>query len=506
MAQSTYKIDDFRGLDLVNEPDEVPATQAIDLLNVDLDKRGSVRTRDGFSTFATLTGYSNINELYPVDIGGTHQLLASAIFDATSTTRVAAVSTSGSILATLDSGGQENRFVRWGSASAARIYFTNGVLRTSYWDGSAFTTSANGPAGAAIGVMTSDNRLVAANIANAVKPTGSTATGSTSLVHFSDAGAPDTWPATNWLLLTPGDNEDITTIATWRNLTFVFKPSRYFVFYGNSVDTSGNPVFNYRTIDTGVGALVNSGVAVTENGVVFLHSSGVYLTDGGVPRRLSTDIDRLVTGTASSFYVGPTRRLSTTQLTRMAYVGRRLYVTFRDAVGLSSSILVYDFDLDAWTVYQVSGSAPYSAAGWDHDQDSVSSFLYGERTGSRILRADPTATSDSGSAIASRYRSGFYAPLEDGAQESTLRESIIDGTGTPTFSVSRDFGAVPSVGGGAAASVTLGTAPAVAQGRHRRAQRGRRFSYQIEATSGAWKVNAVTQVIDSPRRAGLKTS
>src|SRR4051794_15376750 len=43
----TFPVERFGGLRLDLEAEEVGPSQAIDLLNVDLDKRGGVRTRDG---------------------------------------------------------------------------------------------------------------------------------------------------------------------------------------------------------------------------------------------------------------------------------------------------------------------------------------------------------------------------------------------------------------------------------------------------------------------------
>lgn len=99
------------------------------------------------------------------------------------------------------------------------------------------------------------------------------------------------------------------------------------------------------------------------------------------------------------------------------------------------------------------------------------------------------------------YRSGFYALGgrgigRGGDGKIRVRGTDVWGTGTPTFSVSTDFGPVPgSSGGGHKQTLTLGTAPAIARARHTPAQFGVHFSYQIEAASGAWSVNRLVQEI-----------
>ncbi|MBW3593776.1 MAG: hypothetical protein KY396_08780 [Actinobacteria bacterium] len=44
---------EFGGLNLRDDPQEVGWQGAIDLLNIDLDRRGRVRQRDGVAVFAT---------------------------------------------------------------------------------------------------------------------------------------------------------------------------------------------------------------------------------------------------------------------------------------------------------------------------------------------------------------------------------------------------------------------------------------------------------------------
>jgi hypothetical protein len=42
-------------------------------------------------------------------------------------------------------------------------------------------------------------------------------------------------------------------VIAWSRYLFVFKESKFFRFYGTSTGAGGTPVFNYETVDTGIG-------------------------------------------------------------------------------------------------------------------------------------------------------------------------------------------------------------------------------------------------------------
>jgi hypothetical protein len=94
-----------------------------------------------------------------------------------------------------------------------------------------------------------------------------------SLVRFSDAGVPETFGANNYVDLTPGDGEHVNRLVAWGGDLYAFKDTKSFVFYGNSVDSSGNPVFNYRTVAVGAGLASGAAHAIAPEGIYFLDGS-----------------------------------------------------------------------------------------------------------------------------------------------------------------------------------------------------------------------------------------
>jgi hypothetical protein len=165
----------------------------------------------------------------------------------------------------------------FGTGTTSYLYLAQGygasVFRATL--APTFSTPAGMPNAQFLAVQPSDNRLVAAY----------TSADPASRVKFSDPGDAETWGANNYVDLTPNDGEVITGMVAWRDQLFVFKQNQFFVFYGNSTDGSGNPVFNYRTVDTGVGAVNGrfSTCVAAPDGVYFMSARGVYRTTGGSP-------------------------------------------------------------------------------------------------------------------------------------------------------------------------------------------------------------------------------
>lgn len=153
------------------------------------------------------------------------------------------------------------------------------------------------PKGRLYGVLPQSNRLAVASFSGATDGPNS-GTSSTHHVYFSAAGDPETWTSTNYVQLTPGDGEDIVAMASWRDMLFVFKRTKFFVFSAPSTDASGNPVFNYREVRAGVGPSLAAGVLPMPDALYFLDPSyGLYATTGGDPRCVSNEVKGWFAGT-----------------------------------------------------------------------------------------------------------------------------------------------------------------------------------------------------------------
>lgn len=484
---------DFGGLDLASAPDEA---RCIDLWNIDFDVPGGIRTRDGSTTFFSGSGsFYGCDSFYTA--GGTKQIVG--IRGST----IEAVSSAAASVATQAMGATYTQpsFVRFAAPGNERMYVagctTAGAAPTSFWrwTGGAFTAISPASSNPAIvGLHPTDNRLAFANYASGY-----------SKVNFSDAGNPETFGANNYVEVTPGDGEPIRAMATWGNLLIVFKETKFFVFYGASTDSAGNPVFNYRTIANGVGAVGSRAVAVAPEGVYFCSRDGIYLTSGGSPVRISDPVEPIFFGEHPRHYFSRAELdHSRTEDVAMHYFRGRLYVGFNGTDSTEGFTLVYYPQQQKFTL-------------WSYVCKDITDFriglepeiVFASGTANVFTRHSPSYTTDGGSALRSWYRTGFDDFGTD--DEKRLVESRLFGSGTVQVGYSRDFfqnwtgdGGDPTTGGVLTynSAVTLGTAPdvdqAVARGKWKD---GRLFSVQFGNTSGQFRVHRCHHEFQSKRPA-----
>jgi hypothetical protein len=485
MPYSPVAVPGFGGLILYPDPQEVGTQNAVDLLNVDLDLRGRVRSRDGFAAFTASAAASRLNDLTPFYKANstTRQLLTSS--NAGSFYR--AYSTAGAIVADQSLGVSEifnADFTRFGGPSAEVSYATssagspttNSQANDVYkWDGAAWTAATGVRLGGAgnypmmLDVVAAENRLVGAFVNSA-----------SSRVGFSGAGTPETWGANDYVDLTPGDGERITAIVSWRELVVVFKKTKYFVFTGSSVDGTGNPVFNYRPVNTGVGAIARLCATATPNGVYFLSARGIYRTTGADPVLVSRDIDPIFRGSSSSLYLGGVVNHAAIEQCRLAWHDERLFFSYPSgSATVNDRTLVFDPETNQWLLWDL---APNSMTSFRVGDAAELVFTYASGS-NHIGRHSSAYTTDDGTAITSRYQSGFYELGQPG-QDTYTRYTRLWGSGAPTLSVFTDYGTTDAV----AAAVTLGTSPTVAEGYHQKAYKGRLFSHKLSGTT-PWLVS-----------------
>jgi len=304
----------------------------------------------------------------------------------------------------------------------------------------------------------------------------------------------------------------------------VFKLSKFYVFYGNSVDGTGNPVFNYRAVKTGVGhgqttwgsgnQPAGSVVATSARGVYFLNPDGVWLTTGGAPVKVSGALDPWFRGTATPMFAGPSL---TSSLAGKRLGGSASMTVFRDrlVVSIGTTVLVYSETTGQWMMWSVAGGSASLAMGvaaaprTSVDDRLLIAYTGSAATSTAISYLDSAASSDLGVAFTSRYRSAFQSfdwrgrNLRSGIHnvEKIVRESMVDGSGTVGYTLSNQWTQPASLP--ASRTLTLGTAPQVKQARDRTAVKGREFSYQLSGTA-PWSVEKVTLALHGYEEAGLK--
>jgi hypothetical protein len=256
-------------------------------------------------------------------------------------------------------------------------------------------------------------------------------------------------------------------------------------------------VFNYRTVDQGIGCDANRGVVSTRLGVFFLNRRGVYLTTGGNPTLISSPVDGIFTGVVPAYFASSALNQAQVSKCAMTWCNEKLYVAYPSgSATVNDRVLVWDSIANTWSLFDLpAGSMTPFRVG---DSDNLM-FAYASGTND-VGRHGSSYTQDAGVNISSRYRTGFV-DLGGGTEEKYVRELVMDGIGSVGVSVMvNDASTVPT-----ATTVALGSFPATGNGRYRKAFRGRNFSVQLASVSGgAWTVNQATAHVRSARPPGAK--
>lgn len=443
-----------KGLNLRDKEDAVAPDECIDAINVEFTERGAIRQRGGYETFATSQPSNRVDsaEVFKTSTG-TNQLILGC------GSRLARLATDGSISETSASYTANAiwDFARFGAPGTEVLYAGNGNDLLQKWNGTTWSSVSGSPSAGALTVMSVDsgNRMVAGRFETTTGgPGGGASSSNPSRVYFSDAGAPETWGVNNYVDFHPGDGEKIQAVCRWGQLVFVFKETKYFVIYGSTEDAAGDPVFNWRTFDGGIGLAGPRAYAVTEDGIYFLNQRGVYRTTGDAPELVSSAVDPIFdTGsTPSVFYLGGTLKQSAIANCVMAENNGRLYLSFPTGNSVVSSsfkndrILVFDTNYGWWSLFDFKGvdsSETVSIgasmlASWDPSGESQ--LFFGPARGTRLVcRQRRTLTSDSGTAITARWRSGWFD--FESPDSKTIRESKVWAAGFVQSAIAVDFNA-----------------------------------------------------------------
>lgn len=403
---------------------------------------GVIHTRPGFDK---LTGAAITEEAHSLHFHNTTHLIAGG------STRLEAFATSSwAIAASLTglSAGTPWGFATVATPGSTTTYAGNGANTLRKWNGSAWSSpGATMPKGKLLATWAQANRLVNAGFVGATDGP-SAAASNDSRVWFSDASAPETWGATNYVDLTPGDGEAIQALCAWRDMLFVFKKTKFFVFYGESVDGTGNPVFNYRAVQAAAGAAGSQAVCATQEGVYFVSRlGGMFQSTGGDPVRVHHELDGVFRAVPSISTTAVLPALFTdTEVEKIALrpVGDGLALLYVSTASVKS-MLLYKPSF-GWIDWE---GAPY-ALGVSEVNDSI----YSAYNGTQVAQATLTNVGGSGDLGGAGEPAGSVstsaAVLGEPDLVKRVRALELRGHGTGNITVTtynRDFSVINPVSG-----------------------------------------------------------
>lgn len=346
------------GLTLLGQPDRVPQGGLIDALNVVPEEGGTISRRNGLARWAVCGRRHELFAFHRVNYDS--QVLAGISDDANPNyvevwEQGGGSSASYSTYPTVYPG--PHFFTRFGGPTEELVFIANGQQQLGTWNGTAFALTpafaGKTPNGRYVAVTPWDNRLVNARFQNAVQGDN------VSSVNFSEAGDPFTFSTTWFEDVTPGDGEPITGMAVWRNYLFVFKRTKFFRFYGTTIDSEGAPTFEYTPIDTGIGCVAEKGIAVMDDGVYFVAANGIYKTNGGEPVEVSRPIQPAFSGSVPIYFTGGKTAPSSLQDSGLYDIGRGLLLFSASMEGstLRTGTFVLNTNTGAWTYWGIGVNA-----------------------------------------------------------------------------------------------------------------------------------------------------
>jgi hypothetical protein len=354
-------------------------------------------------------------------------------------------------------------FVTNGNAAYQYTYSTN------TWS----TVSASIPDGRYLGVTPVSQRLVVSGNPSAQ-----------GRVYFSDPAAPTTFAADNYVDI--GNSSGVQ--VAWGDALFVSGNSYWAVFYGESTDATGNPIFNYRTAETP--ANIRSACAAPD-GVYYSTTEGIYRTTGGQSVKVSGPLDDWFMGRTESSFTGRAHR-QTTSSDRLTASSDRLYFAHGGNLVSQWSVWVMELSTGEWTYWEL--PTKNFAAGRRDPAEPYSLFFFGDEQSNvaevfRLPEYDnDNLTTDDGAAIASHYTSGRLG-VADG-QQADVRDFDVYGSGTVTLALAADGGSINSTANGdGTVGGAISTALATGLNAVNTGALCRDLSFNLSATSGQWQVD-----------------
>lgn len=238
-----------RGLQLLQREGDAEPGAAIDLSDVWFPVQDRVATRDGYVEMLAADAAGPIHSIAEHrTASGTRRILVGHGTGGRAYDTAGAVH--GAALTGMSNGAPWS-YVRMGTPALERTFIANGIepLRaydeTSGWSIPALTGSAGVGTGKHVAIF--QERLVNANF------TGTGDDRNPSAIRHSDIANPTTFSTNAYNRISPGDGEGIMGLCAWRDWLYAPKETKIAVYYGNSDNAAGDPVFNFEIVDSDIG-------------------------------------------------------------------------------------------------------------------------------------------------------------------------------------------------------------------------------------------------------------
>lgn len=357
----------FRGLKLRGAPEGIAPNECLDGRDFVLDDTGNVSDRDGFAPLSQQTAeIVTRTELYQWGSPSTRRLL---LFSAS---RAQAMNADGTLRTGAGLVGGRSAAAhgtcRYGQPGSSRVYAGNGVdTLLRYDDTSEFSTPTCALVNAITGAVTTghamprarflatwpgENRVVFAGYSAASHgPNGLATSGST--VWISEPGNPERFRTDATIDLAPGDGEEITGVATWSDLVFIFKETKFFVFTAVTDSGGGVPAFIFRTSASGLGCVGPEAVCAGRDGVYFVTRRGLYVSTGGDPLPVGADVEPLWGGPIQSFFTQGRIDPSQIEAVSLRWHNEKLYLAYQpEGATVRRNVLVGDLRFGWWAIWR----------------------------------------------------------------------------------------------------------------------------------------------------------
>lgn len=316
LALQSIELPRFRGVNLVDQPTGLADGELLDGRNIEATDTGGIRRRSGVVRLggpATLTGSRFVRSFL---IAGTQKLvvgrdggLGQVVMDENGTNLVTNVTTA-AIASAASIGGPNSPRAYFGTGGdTVRRYDATNVITAPTCTlkdliAATQTTGNAMPKGALVCAWPGEERLLVGGFSSVGgEGPGGLASGP-EYVWISEPGDPEAFARTSFVRLLPGDGETMTGIVAWRDMVFVFKETRYFVFRQVSTDARGVATYYRQAVDVGIGCVGRNAVCVGRDGVYFVSRRGIMRTRGGDPQLVAPKLRPLFDGLVAPYYTG----------------------------------------------------------------------------------------------------------------------------------------------------------------------------------------------------------